>query len=152
MTDKSEMQVKAIKNGTVIDHIPSDKLFQVVTILGLDSIENEITIGNHLSSHQMGTKGIIKISDCFFEKDVLNRIALVAPRAKINLIRNYDVVEKIVLEIPDEIHGLVRCVNPKCITNNEPMEAHYTVVDRNPLALKCRYCEREMAASEMKLI
>ncbi|MBP5170904.1 MAG: aspartate carbamoyltransferase regulatory subunit [Bacteroidales bacterium] len=152
MADKSEMQVKALKNGTVIDHIPSDKLFKVVSILKLDKIDSEVTIGNNLSSRLMGRKGIIKIADRYFEEDEINRIALIAPKAKINTIRDYEVVEKKVIELPEEISGLVRCVNPKCITNNEPMEPCYRVVGRSPLTLKCRYCEHTMSQEEIKLL
>ena len=151
-TDKSEMQVKSIKDGTVIDHIPSDKLFQVVSILHLDEVENEVTIGNHLASRLMGTKGIIKIAGRFFREDELNKIALAAPESKVNLIRDYEVVEKRVVCLPDRFKGVVRCANPKCITNNEPMESEYVVVSRRPLRLKCVYCEKEMLADELKLL
>ena len=152
MEEKREMLVTAIKDGTVIDHIPAEKLFEVVSILGLEGLDKEITIGNNLKSKKFGRKGIIKISDCFFAQEDLNRIAIVAPQAKVNIIRNFEVTEKRVLEIPDEIAGLVRCVNPKCITNNEPMTPRYRVVGRSPLQLKCRYCEREMSAAEIKLL
>lgn len=150
MSKKSELQVKALQNGTVIDHIPSDKLFQVVSILGLDRIDQEVTIGNNLNSKRMGSKGIIKIADCFFEENDINRIALVAPKANLNIIRDYEVVEKKVIELPDHIEGLIRCVNPKCITNNEPMIARYDITSQHPLKLKCCYCEREMNEEEIR--
>ncbi len=146
------MQVKAIKDGTVIDHIPSDKLFQVVGMLQLDSITDEVTVGNNLDSKILGKKGIIKISNHYFKDSEINQIALLTPKAKINIIRDYQVVEKKVIELPDEICGLVHCANPKCISNNEPMTPKYVVTNREPLTLKCRYCEREMLASELKLI
>jgi aspartate carbamoyltransferase regulatory subunit len=91
---KKEMQVKALENGTVIDHIPANKLFKVVEILQLEQISNEVTIGNNLASKRMGTKGIIKVANRFFESKEINRIALIAPNAKINIIRDYQVTEK----------------------------------------------------------
>jgi aspartate carbamoyltransferase regulatory subunit len=89
----------------------------------------------------MGTKGIIKISDKFFEEDEINRIALVAPKVKLNIIKNYEVVEKKRVSLPDIIVGIVQCNNPKCITNNEPMKTHFHVVDKDKVTLQCHYCE-----------
>ena len=84
---KKELVVVALKNGTVIDHIPSDKLFKVVSILGLDKSEKQITIGNNLTSKKSGVKGIIKISDKYFKADEIDKIALVAPNAVLNIIK-----------------------------------------------------------------
>ncbi len=151
-TNKGEMQVKALRNGTVIDHIPSDKLFKVVSILQLDQTDQQVTIGYNLSSRLLGKKGIIKVSEHFLEEQELNRISLIAPNAKINIIRDYEVVEKRTIGLPQEIRGIVKCVNPKCITNNEPMMQHYTVVSKDPIVLKCHYCEREMSQDEIKLL
>lgn len=152
MTAKSEMQVKALRNGTVIDHIPSDKLFKVVSILQLDKIEHQVTIGYNLNSQILGKKGIIKVAEHFFEEKEIDRIAVIAPHAKINIIRDYEVVEKRTIELPEEIRGLVKCVNPKCITNNEPMLQRYRVVSKDPVVVKCHYCEREMSQEEIKLL
>ncbi len=152
MAAKSEMQVKALCNGTVIDHIPSDKLFKVVSMLQLDKTDQQVTIGYNLNSELLGKKGIIKVAGHFFEEKEINRIALIAPNAKINIIRDYEVVEKKTIELPDEIRGLVKCVNPKCISNNEPMMQRYHVVSKDPVLVKCHYCEREMSQEEIKLL
>ncbi|NLZ95881.1 MAG: aspartate carbamoyltransferase regulatory subunit [Bacteroidales bacterium] len=136
-----ELQVAALKSGTAIDHIPSDQLFKVVSLLGLHELKNRITIGNNLDSRKMGSKGIIKISEMFFEEDEINRIALVAPRVKLNIIRNYNVVEKKRVTVPDFVVGIVKCNNPKCITNNEAMQTRFKVVDKEKVTLQCHYCE-----------
>ncbi len=149
---KKELQVKALENGTVIDHIPARKLFKVVKILQLEQIPNEVTIGNNLASKRMDKKGIIKIADRFFEEKEINRIALIAPNAKINIIRDYLVTEKKIIELPDHFKGIVKCVNPKCITNNEAMEGRYDVISKNPLVLKCPYCQREILEDELQLL
>ncbi len=141
MKDK-QLSVSAIKEGTVIDHIPAPALFKVVSILKLDTLDTMITIGNSLGSNKLGKKGIIKLSKVFFKDDEINKIALVAPCAKLNIIRDYDVVEKKVVEIPDEIVGLVKCVNPKCITNNEKVSTRFDVVSKSEVKLKCHYCEK----------
>ena len=141
---KKELQVAALENGTAIDHIPSCQLFKVASLLGLDKMDNTITIGNNLHSNKMGSKGMIKIADKLFKEDEINRIALVAPNVMLNIIRDYEVVEKKTVVLPDELIGLVKCNNPKCITNNEPMATRFHVIDKEKGTIKCHYCERKI--------
>jgi aspartate carbamoyltransferase regulatory subunit len=149
---KKELIVVALENGTVIDHIPSDKLFKVVSILRLDCIEKQVTIGNNLKSSKLGTKGIIKITDKFFDPDEIYNIALIAPYAKLNIIKNYQVVEKRHIELPQEIKGIVKCANPKCITNNELVTTVFHVTDKDIITIKCNYCERMIQQENIKMI
>ncbi len=130
--DKKELAVAALENGTVIDHIPSKVLFKVVKLLGLENVDTHLTIGNNLPSKRMGSKGIIKIADVTIPEAVLNRIAIIAPGAKVNIIRDFEVVEKRAVELADIIIGVVRCSNPKCITNNEPMRTRFELVFQVP--------------------
>lgn len=141
MKDKI-LEVSALKDGTVIDHIPANSLFKVIAILGLDKICNKITFGTNLESKKLGQKAIIKLSDIFFLDKDINKIALVAPQAKLNIIRNYEVKEKKVVEVPDEIIGIVKCMNPQCITNEEKITTKYQVVSKEKVKLKCYYCEK----------
>lgn len=142
------MAVAALRCGTVIDHIPADALFKAVKILGIAKMTTNVTIGNNLSSHRLGKKGIIKVADVEFTDDVLNRIALIAPSAKINIIRDYKVVKKTPIALPEEIVGIVRCGNPKCITNNEPMRTRFSVVDRDDVTIRCHYCGQTVKSGE----
>lgn len=142
--NKKELQVAALENGTAIDHIPPSQLFKVATMLGLERMNNTITIGNNFHSSKMGCKGVIKIADKFFAEDEINRIALIAPNVILNIIRDYEVVEKKTVMLPDELVGLVKCNNPKCITNNEPMLTRFDVIDKETGTIKCRYCERKI--------
>jgi aspartate carbamoyltransferase regulatory subunit len=151
MKDK-RLEVNAIKDGTVIDHIPADSLFKVISILNLDKIENTITFGTNLESKKFGKKAIIKLTGVFFKNNDINRIALVAPEAKLNIIRDYDVVEKKVVEVPNEIAGIVKCMNPMCITNHEKINTKYTVIDRKKLNLRCHYCEKITDKEHMVII
>jgi aspartate carbamoyltransferase regulatory subunit len=147
-----ELKVAALRNGTVIDHIPADKLYKVVSILHLETCEHQITIGNNLDSAKVGKKGIIKISDRAFEKDETNKIALIAPNAKINIIRDYLVVEKRTLCLPKEIIDIVQCTNPNCITNNQPVTTKFHVIKHDDeVMLKCHYCEREVKRDKVKI-
>ena len=150
--NKQALQVSALCNGTVIDHIPADKLFAVVNLLEISTMSNNVTIGFNLESKKLGKKGLIKISDRFFTDDEINKISVIAPNVVLNTIRDYKVVEKREVKMPDEIHNIIRCNNLNCITNNEPMETHFYVVNRESHTLKCRYCEKEVSLDEIKLL
>lgn len=149
---KKELQVAAIENGTVIDHIPADKTYQVVKLLNLHVMDVQVTIGYNLPSSKIGKKGIIKISNKFFTDEEISKLSVVAPKIILNTIRNYEVVEKKTVETPDELHGIVKCNNPKCITNNEPMKTFFTVVDKERGLLKCHYCDMEQQIDKVELV
>lgn len=149
---KKELQVAAIENGTVIDHIPADKTYQVVRLLKLERLSEPVTIGYNLPSSKLGRKGIIKIADKYFTDEEVNRLSVVAPNIVLNIIRDYEVVEKRTVETPDELRGIIRCNNPKCITNNEPMKTYFTVVDKNRGIVKCHYCDKEQRLDEVELV
>ena len=150
--NKHAMQVSALCNGTVIDHIPADKLFAVVTLLDIPSMKSNVTIGYNLDSKMIGKKGLIKISDSFFPEDDLSKISVVAPNVVINTIRDYKVVEKRELKLPDELHDIIKCNNLNCVTNNEPMATHFYVSNREEGTLKCRYCEKEVNINNVELL
>ena len=149
---KGELVVSAIKNGTVIDRVPPQSLFKVISILGLDRIKAQITFGNNLDSKQLGKKAIVKITDKFFDDEEINKIALVAPEAKLNTICNYRVVEKREVKVPDEVTGIAKCVNPKCITNNERITTKFYVTVKKPVTLKCHYCEKMVEQEQMTIL
>ena len=142
-TTNKELVVSALKNGTVLDHIPADKVYKALDILNLKGVENQITIGINLASRAQGRKGIIKIADKFFEDEDLNNLALIAPKATVNIIRDFEVVEKKTLTMPEEIVGIARCMNPKCITNHQPIKTRFTTIEsNNEILLLCHYCEK----------
>lgn len=152
MNDKKQLKVSAIKEGTVIDHIPAQNLFKVISILRLDKINTQITFGTNLESKRLGLKAIIKISELFFREAEINKIALVAPEAKLNIIKDYEVVEKKLVQVPDEISGIVKCFNPQCITNHEKITTRFTVLSKKEVSLKCHYCEKITDAEHMEII
>ena len=147
--NKKEMLVTAIENGTVIDHIPAAKTYYVANLLGLFGLTSPVTIGNNYDSEKVGKKGIIKVSDKFFTDDEISRLSVVAPNVILSIIRDYEVVEKKAVVTPDEIKGIVKCNNPKCITNNEPMQTHFHVADG---ILTCHYCEKEQDINKVELV
>lgn len=150
---KDKLMVEAICNGTVLDHIPSDKLFKIVNLLGLEQATSPVTIGNNLESRKVGSKGVIKITDRFFTEEEISRIAILAPEIRLNVIRNYEVVEKKQVPIPSIIRSLVRCPNLKCITNAEPMATHFDVsLQEGEVCLVCRYCNRSVDGNTAELL
>lgn len=150
--DKKELAVAALRNGTVIDHIPASAVFKAVKILGIEKLKDAVTIGFNLDSKKLGRKGIIKVADVEFDEAALNRIALIAPNAVVNIIRDFNVVEKRPVQLPDTIVGIVKCANPKCITNNEPMATRFTVVSRNPVEIRCHYCNHTVSGKDAKIL
>lgn len=150
---REELMVAAIENGTVIDHIPSSKLFEVVSLLHLEAIRgSSIMVGYNLKSKKMGHKSIIKVSDKYFSDAELNQLSVVAPNVTLCIIRDYEVVEKKKVALPEEIRGIVHCANPKCITNNEPMTTLFHVTDRERGIIQCHYCEKKQNLEHVKLV
>jgi len=138
---KGELVVRKIRNGTVIDHIPAGQALNVLKIIGVkgDSI---IAIVMNVESKKIGKKDIVKIENKELSMDELNRIALIAPTATINIIREYEVVEKKKVTIPDKIINIFKCPNPNCITNQprEPIKPVFKLISRRPLIFMCEYC------------
>ena len=149
---RQELQVAALENGTVIDHIPSAKIFEVISLLHLEKVSTSVTIGINLKSKKMGHKSILKIADRFFTDEELNQLSVVTPNVSLAIIRDYEVVEKKEVKMPDELIGIIKCNNHKCITNNEPMKTHFNVLDKEKGILQCRYCNREVSLNNVKLI
>lgn len=137
-----ELRVSKIKDGTVIDHISGGYALDVVKILGITGREKRImTLAINVPSKRFRVKDIVKIEGRALNAEEVNRIALVAPHATINIIRNYDVVEKLEVKLPKVIENIIKCANPACISNsNEPVKAKFYVESEEPLLLKCHYC------------
>ncbi|MDR3235621.1 MAG: aspartate carbamoyltransferase regulatory subunit [Prevotellaceae bacterium] len=153
MESEKQLKVSAIKDGTVIDRIPSSQLFKVIEILGLEYCEKQITFGMNLESKHLGSKAIIKISGRFFEDDDINRIALIAPEAKFNVIKDYKVIEKRQVAVPETIVGIAKCFNPNCVTNHQPIVTRFhTLRTGENLALVCHYCEKITDAQHLQII
>lgn len=149
---RKDLQVAALENGSVIDHIPTNKLFMIVQLLELDKCSEPVTIGYNFQSKKIGKKGIIKVAGKFFSDDEINRLAVVCPNIRINIIKDFDVVEKKEVNLPDKLTNVVKCANPVCITNNEPMKTVFNVIDKARGIVKCRYCGKEQCIENIKLV
>ena len=149
---KRELKISAIEEGTVIDHIPTDAIFKVAEILDLENHKGVVSIATNLQSKSLGKKGIIKVGGKSLTQDEVNKIAIVAPDATVNLIKNYNVKEKIKVNTPDVIDNVVKCSNPVCITNNEQIPTRFYVARKDPLKIKCHYCERIMGKEDLRIV
>ena len=146
-----DLLVAALQNGSVIDHIPTDKLFTIVKLLELEKCDEPVTIGNNLESSKMGKKGLIKVSDKFFTDEDLSRLAVVCPNMRLTVIRDYEVVEKREIVLPETLTNLVKCANPVCITNNEPMKTYFEV-DKLKGMVRCHYCGKTQKIGKINLL
>ncbi|MFP4005266.1 MAG: aspartate carbamoyltransferase regulatory subunit [Candidatus Hadarchaeia archaeon] len=146
-----KLRVRKIDKGTVIDHINSGRALTVLKILGVtERTDQPVSVLMNVPSSKFGKKDIVKIEDRKVEKEEINKIALTAPEATINVIENYEVVEKKEVEFPERIEGVVDCSNPECITNtSEPVNSKFKVVDESPVRLRCDYCDRITEESEI---
>ncbi len=146
-----ERKVPAIKDGTVIDHIPSRDTFRIIRILNPQEFIHPISVALNLESKKIGKKGVIKIDNRFLTKGEVNKIAILAPQATVSIIRNYKVQEKIKVKIPEELVGIINCTNPVCITNKERVVSRFKVLGKDPLEVKCHYCERVYSKDELEI-
>lgn len=153
MVESTEQMLKVskIKNGTVIDHITGGHALDVVKILGISGhIGGVVSIAMNVSSKNYGTKDIVKVEGRELNPREVDKIALLAPHATINIIRNYEVVEKKIVKLPDVIRGTVKCSNPACISNsNEPVQSTFYVERKEPLMIKCHYCGNIMEKTDI---
>ena len=139
MTTDTELRVSKIENGTVIDHVRAGEALRVLKILGIDGSEGEsISVGMNVPSDRLGHKDVVKVEGMELSQDEVDVLSLIAPDASINIIREYDVVEKSRVERPDAVTGVLTCPNTNCITNaGEPIETHFEIMDEG---VQCRYC------------
>lgn len=147
-----EYKVYRIENGTVIDHIPHWNSLKVLDLLGLRQSTDLVTLGIGLDSRQMGRKDLVKVENREVSQEELNKLALVAPKATINLIRNSERVEKLKVRVPDRIESLMRCPNSGCITRHEYVPTCFDTLGREPLEMRCYYCNITFGADEVELL
>lgn len=143
MTKPNQLQVEAIKDGTVIDHIPAHVGIKVLKLFSMHQSEHRVTIGLNLPSSALGAKDLLKIENVFINEEQASKLALYAPYATVNQIENYQVVKKLELELPNQVKGVFACPNSNCITHGEPVESHFNVIKKESrISLKCKYCEK----------
>jgi aspartate carbamoyltransferase regulatory subunit len=146
-----ERKVPAIKDGTVIDHIPSRETFRIMRILDPQEFEHPISVTLNLYSKKMGKKGVIKIDNRFLTKSEVDKIAILAPNATVSIIRDYKIQKKIQVKLPKELIGIIKCANPVCVTNRETVCATFKVIREEPFEVKCHYCEKVYAKDEIEI-
>ncbi|MBA5762145.1 aspartate carbamoyltransferase regulatory subunit [Vibrio sp. 404] len=143
MAKETQLQVEAIKNGTVIDHIPAQVGIKVLKLFSMDKTNQRVTVGLNLPSSALGHKDLLKIENVFINEDQASKLALYAPHATVNQIENYQVVRKLALDLPEQVNNVFECPNSNCITHGEPVESSFRVFEKNnDVRLKCKYCEK----------
>ncbi len=151
MSEEKAYKVFKIENGTVLDHIPNGAALKVLDILKLGG-EGIVTLGMNLDSKQMGKKDLIKIENKELTEEEANKVAIIAPSTTVNIIKNSERTDKFQLTVPDELVGIIKCSNPKCVTNAEYTDHKFHVVNKEKIKVKCHYCERVMEKEDIKLL
>lgn len=148
---KKTLRISKIKNGTVIDHITSGHAFDVVKILGITGRRaGVVSVAMNVPSKHLGVKDIVKVEGRELAASEVDKIALLAPNATINIVKDYKVVEKKRAQLPDTIKGILKCDNPACVSNsNEPVQSQFYVEKTEPLRLKCHYCGHVMEKEDV---
>ncbi len=137
------MLVRKIRNGTVIDHVPAGRALLVLKILGITGREGyRVAVVMNVESRKLGKKDIVKIEDRFMDPGEVDKIALVAPTATINIVKDYNIIEKRKVEAPKELYGIINCINPTCITRKprEPVTPRFKRIPGGKLRYQCVYC------------
>ncbi len=152
MTD-TELRVSKIEDGTVIDHIAAGQALNVLAILGIDGTSGEgVSVGMNVPSNRLGRKDIVKVEGRELSQNEVDVLSLIAPAATINIVRDFDVVEKHRVSRPETVVGILSCPNANCIsTANEPVESRFDVLDDG---VRCAYCDtiiRESLAAHISV-
>lgn len=146
-----DQKVSKLRNGTVIDHLKPGTALKVIELLGI--VDGHIlTIGMFFESKKIGRKDIVKIENRVLSPDELSRLAIISPDATVCVIEDYAVTGKSNVQVPGEVPDIIRCNNPKCITNHEKVSTRFSVEVMDPLKVRCQYCERSMAGNEISFI
>ena len=146
---KEKLIVRKIENGSVIDHITAFNGLKVVNILNLDHDDTIVVLIN-VPSKKLTRKDIVKIENKRLSEREVNKIALVAQNATLNIIENGSVIEKNRVILPEVLEGIIKCPNKNCITNtNEPMMTKFFTEKKDPVRLRCSYCERVFNSKEL---
>lgn len=148
---KKQLQVEAIAQGTVIDHIPAGQGIKILKFFDLSTTAQRITVGINLPTNYGSSKDLIKIANTAFDEEQANQLALFAPQATINVIEDFEVVKKFKVAIPESIRGIFACPNANCISHSEPVESHFYVRSHQQnIKLKCHYCEKSFSQEFFK--
>ena len=142
----NQLQVEAIRNGYVLDYIPSGQGVKILKLFNLTDTKQRVTVGFNLPSHSGGNKDLIKVENTQITKSQANQLALLAPDATINVINDFHVTEKRTLVLPDQVDNVFPCPNSNCITHGEPVSPFFYIKkNQNVVGLKCKYCEKTFA-------
>ncbi len=149
-----ELKVSKIKRGTVIDHIRSGMAPAVLKILGIDrGFSDVVVVAMNVKSSQLGSKDIVKVENQILDEETLKKISIIAPHATINIVKDFEIVEKRGVSLPKELRGILKCPNRNCITNStERVESYFVCERKDPVEFRCHYCEELVEAEQAELI
>lgn len=146
------LSVSAIKNGTVIDHIKPGNALRIIHFLGLLKNNNQITLGMNLPSKRLGRKDLIKIESVELTPEQANEVVIFAPEATINIVKEFDVTEKVKTHLPESVTNVFICPNLMCISQDKNVESVFYIEEQvKHVDLTCHYCERTFDRDQVKV-
>lgn len=144
---QKKLQVEAIQYGSVIDHIPVQQGIKILKFFKFTQTNEKITVGLNLPTNSSNRKDLVKIENMFISDEQANQLALFAPNATINQIKDFKVINKFKVQLPSAFIGVLSCPNSNCISHNEPVDTKFYVNNNSALKLKCHYCEKTFIPS-----
>ncbi len=150
-SERSHKRVAALRNGTVVDHLNAGMALKALEVIGLPA-DSAALLGLQLVSAKKGRKDILKLEDVELSPSEMDMMALFGPNVTVSLIRDYVVHRKVHVTLPDVVESFLGCPNPNCITNHESIDTRFNVESRDPLFVRCWYCERRILESELQLL
>jgi aspartate carbamoyltransferase regulatory subunit len=146
------LSVSAIKDGTVIDHIKQGNALRIIHLLRLLHTGNQITVGLNLPSKRIGKKDLIKIESLELSPEQANEIVVFAPDVTINIVKNFEVTQKVKTHLPSSITDVFICPNLICISHEKNVETVFYIEEQSKqVAITCHYCERTYDRDQVKV-
>ena len=137
------MNIDSIKDGIVIDHIQAKMAMKIYEALNLNSLDCSVAIITNARSEKMGRKDIIKL-----DKNIeinMDMIGFIEPNATINIIKDYKLIDKYKVKLPEKIINIAKCQNPRCITSVEKnSDQIFLLTDKENRVYRCKYCEMSL--------
>ncbi|MED9967648.1 MAG: aspartate carbamoyltransferase regulatory subunit [Blautia sp.] len=137
------LNVGALREGFVLDHIKAGKAMTIYHDLKLDKLDCTVAIIKNARSNKMGKKDIIKV-ECPIDNLDLNVLGFIDHNITVNIIKDGEIVEKRELHLPKEIVNVIKCKNPRCITSIEQeLDQIFVLADPEKEVYRCKYCEEK---------
>jgi len=148
---RQKKQVAKLRHGTVIDHLDPGMALKALEMIGVPK-HGAALIGVNLASAKAGRKDILKLENIQLSDEQIDNLAVLGPSATVCYIREYEIVKKVRVKLPEVLEGILRCPNPNCITNHDRLTTSFDVERTSPTQVRCTFCERLISEDDIVLL